>query len=267
MEETRRGVPIFHGTPQDLPEWKFKVELKIKIVEQINDQGRKAEQMAMLMGDVIDGLRGDALSAAMDLGSVLHRQDGLTSLVTKVERIVIQFKQEEAKALFREGTMTHGLISRQQSESMQQYVIRRRRWYDRLRIMDSETHISENILTDYLLDCSDITETQKLMIKTAVGTGTKWKFDNVALKLKEHHVKIHLNERSKHTTKEPHKGFRSWGNRPAFRRPTRHVAHMATEDDQSVPDDIEDNSEDPDEEEEDDATCYNCVSCGPDEEF
>ena len=80
-------------------------------------------------------------------------------------------------------------------------------------------------------------------------------------------MKIHRNERSKHTTKEPHKGFRSWGNRPAFRPPTRHLAHMATEDDQSVPDDIEDNSEDPDEEEEDDATCYNCVSCGPDEEF
>ena len=42
MEETRQGVPIFHGTPQDLPEWKFKVELKIKIVESINDPGRKA---------------------------------------------------------------------------------------------------------------------------------------------------------------------------------------------------------------------------------
>ena len=137
--------------------------------------------MAKLMGDVIDGLRGDALNAAMDLGPVLHRQDGLTSLATKVERIVIQFKQEEAKALFREGTITHGLISRQPSESMQQYVVRRKRWYDRLKIMDSETNISENILTDYLLDCSDITETQKLMIKTAVGTGTKWRFENVAL--------------------------------------------------------------------------------------
>ena len=74
MEETRRGVPIFHGTPQDLPEWKFKVELKIEIVEQTNDPGRKAELMAKLMGDVIDGLRGDTLNAAMDLGSVLHRQ-------------------------------------------------------------------------------------------------------------------------------------------------------------------------------------------------
>ena len=59
---------------------------------------------------------------------MLHRQDGLTSLATKVERIVIQFKQEEAKALFREGTNTYGLISRQPSESMQQYVIRRKRW-------------------------------------------------------------------------------------------------------------------------------------------
>ena len=28
MEETRQGVPIFHRTPQDLPEWKFKVELE-----------------------------------------------------------------------------------------------------------------------------------------------------------------------------------------------------------------------------------------------
>ena len=112
MEETRRRVPIFHGTPQDLPEWKFNVELKIKIVEQMNDPGRKAELMAKLTGDIVDGLRGDALGVAMDLGSVLHRQDGLTSLVAKVERIVIQFKQEEAKALFREGTMTHGLISR-----------------------------------------------------------------------------------------------------------------------------------------------------------
>ena len=85
---------------------------------------------------------------------------------------------------------------------MQQYVIRRKRWYDRLKIMDSQTNISENILTDYLLDCSDITETQKLMIKTAVGTGTKWTFDSVALKLKEHRAKIHLNERVKQTTKD-----------------------------------------------------------------
>ena len=128
MEKTRQGVPIFHGTPQDLPEWKFKVELKIKIVEQTNDPGRKAELMAKSMGDVIDVLRGDALNAAMDLGPVLHGPEGLSSLVTKVERMVIQFKQEEAKALFREGTITHGLISRQPSESMQQYVIRRKRW-------------------------------------------------------------------------------------------------------------------------------------------
>ena len=88
MEETRRGVPIFHGTPQDLPEWKFKVELKIKIVEQkILDE--RQSFMAKWMGDVIDGLRGDALNAAMDLGPVLHGPEGLSSLVTKVERMVI----------------------------------------------------------------------------------------------------------------------------------------------------------------------------------
>ena len=83
-----------------MPERRFKVELKIKIVEQINDPGRKAELMAKLMGDIIDGLRGDALNAAMDLGPVFHGPKGLSSLVTKVERMVIQFKQEEAKALF-----------------------------------------------------------------------------------------------------------------------------------------------------------------------
>ena len=56
--------------------WKFNVELKIKIVEQINDPVRKAELMAKLMGDIIDGLRGDALNAAMDLGPVLHGPEG-----------------------------------------------------------------------------------------------------------------------------------------------------------------------------------------------
>ena len=102
MEETRQGTPIFHGTPQDLPEWKFKVEMRMRCVESITDDGRREEAKAKLLSEVIDGLRGDALNAAMDLGSVLYNfPDGCLRLVTKIERTVIQFKEEEAKALFR----------------------------------------------------------------------------------------------------------------------------------------------------------------------
>lgn len=149
-----------------------------------------------LASDIIDGFRGDALSGAMGLVDLLHSvPNGLTSLVTKIERIVIQFKQEEAKALFREGSSVSGLISRHPSESMQQYGIRRKSLYERLKLMDPSTTISDNILTDYRLDCSNINETQKLMMKTAVGAGTKWKFDDIPNKLKEHHVRIHLSEK------------------------------------------------------------------------
>ena len=75
MDETRQGIPIFNGTPQYLPEWKFKVETKIKAVKAIADVSKREEFKVKLLSDIIDGLRGDALNAAMDMG------DSLLSLI------------------------------------------------------------------------------------------------------------------------------------------------------------------------------------------
>ena len=114
-------------------------------------------------------------------------------------------------------------------------------------------------MISYLLDCSNISDNQKLMIKTAVGTGNKWKFDAVAQRLNEHHVRIHLSERAtQSTTKHAHSGkFRSWAPRTAFRRQS-HVAHLGVAQDEevndeasTVPDDNEPDAED---------ACYMCTS-------
>ena len=122
------------------------------------------------------------------------------------------------------------------------------------------------------------------MIKTAVGSGGKWKFDAVAAKLKEHRVKIHLSDNARpafrrHGSESTRSTFRRPRTRddarPTYRRQhddsarsayrRQHIAHLSV--DAGDYDDCHHSAEDTAAEEDEDPQCYVCQSCGPDEDF
>eukprot|EP00975_Prorocentrum_lima_P024187 5089484-Prorocentrum_lima.AAC.1 len=96
------------------------------------------------------------------------------------------------RVTFHAGTRIDGPVARQAGETKMEYITRRRRWFQRLTSLDGETTVSENILADYLLDCSGLTFEHKLMIRTVCGN--RRKFDEIALALRQQHPRVHLRE-------------------------------------------------------------------------
>ena len=87
MTETKAGIPHFSGAASTLQEWKFKVITKKTALMAIKDVDVRRERMAELTSKVTDGLAGEALKIAMDLGGYeLSREDGITKLIEAVEK-------------------------------------------------------------------------------------------------------------------------------------------------------------------------------------
>ena len=95
----------------------------------------------------------------------------------------------EAMELYKEGSKSKGMLPRQMGESMQSYVLRRKRWWTRLKALDEKYSVSENILTDMLLDGSRLNTQERLMILTSVGN--KKIFQQVADAMLTHHPRLH----------------------------------------------------------------------------
>ena len=198
LHETRAGIPQFSGTAYLLPEWKFKVLRKRAALNTINNDELREEKLAELMSKIIDGLTDDALRVSMDLGeSALSATDGIDTLVKAMEAMVGEFKEDEARELFHLGTKSEGAMTRQTGESMTSYITRRKRWFSRLKSIDNNTSVSENILVDYLMDGAGISYQEKLMIRTVCGNDKD--FETIALALRKHHARIHLAEKRRIT--------------------------------------------------------------------
>ena len=82
------------------------------------DEIQRKERMAELISRVADGLSGDALKVAMDLGDELEKDDGLQTLIDRIDSYVTTFKEDEARELFHIGSRTDGPLARQQGEPM-----------------------------------------------------------------------------------------------------------------------------------------------------
>lgn len=215
-EETKKGQPIFDGAPSQFQEWEFRVELRAESIE----EGKEAKAI----GEVIDGLRGDALQIAMDIGRAeLIKAGGLNILVQKInDELVFPSKKLEAKELYAQGHKVGGYLARQGGESMRSYVARRQRWWKTLQEMDKGVSLSEEIRGDLLLDNADLSKIEKLLILTSTNNETM--FDAVAEALIKQHAKIHLNER----TRSPGQSYKGGGKfRKAFG--PRFAAHFGTE--------------------------------------
>ena len=127
----------------------------------------QARERALLASKATDVLTDGALKVTMDLGEeALAGQDGMEQLILAMEEHAMQYKSDEARDLFHAGTQVDGAMARQPGETMTSYIARRRRWFQRLQALDSETKVSENILADYLPACSGLERNHWLLIRT-----------------------------------------------------------------------------------------------------
>ena len=179
LGETRAGMPLYSGTAFGLTEWAFKVRNRARVPAATVDPEAKAIKLATLITQVIEGLTDDALKIAMDMTEVEIASDtAVETLIGRIEVHVSEFKKHEAKELYKAGIKTSGLMCRQPSEPMRSYTTRRKRWYARLRNLDAGMQVSEPLLTEQLLDCASLNESQKLSIRTV--TGNSEVFDTVS---------------------------------------------------------------------------------------
>ena len=109
VEESSKGVIVYDGRPAEFFDWEFRTTLKYEILKTENDAGKRVK----IINQVVDGLRGDALQTAQDLGiSELIKDDGLNILVKSMTAMVFPQKNLEAKELYDVGHQKTGILCR-----------------------------------------------------------------------------------------------------------------------------------------------------------
>ena len=112
-------------TQQVSMKWEFRTRLRIA--------SKHGDQHIEAMSNVCDGLRGDAFVAAQETGFdnvfwiIDGRPCGIDTLINHMRGMVFPWTEHESKELFRQHCRPGGPLSRQNGESMKQYVSRRRR--------------------------------------------------------------------------------------------------------------------------------------------
>ena len=197
-EGTRDGVPIYDGSAAGFHDWSFRTQVKWSAA--------KAEDKSRVMSQIIEGLRGDAADIVRDIGVVdVLKEDGLTVLTEALRKHVYPKKAAEAKLLYRHGHKQKGILTRQPSEPIANYISRRRRWWNQLKALDPTIEISEEVRGELMLDASNLSKIEKLLVLTSSGNDNK--FESIAKALMDHHALIHVDEKGeKNPSKQPHKG-------------------------------------------------------------
>ena len=161
--------------------------------------------------------------------SVLKQSDAAVQLIEAVRNHAFPIKELEAKELYRMGTSSSGILSRQAGERMTSYMSRRHRWWKKLQSLDESIPVSETIRANYFskeLIISNLDRKEKFMILTAVND--KPTIENVESTLGRQHNKIHVYE--KKTKKE--NGFKQTS-KPFYKKPFasgKSKAYLAGED-------------------------------------
>ena len=213
------------------------------------------------MSRVVDGLRGDAFTIAREVG--LERlwfvggvpeeeqsywdgdwdttyKPGVDILIDAIRASVFPLTTYEAKELFRQYCKPSGSLSRQNGESMQQYISRRRRCWKLLKELDPEIVLSEGHRADMLLDLAGLDRNERTMIQASIGNARD--FDKIADALVVQHPRIHLKGISKPTRPKggkpsgkgnsgSHKGKgKGKGGNSRWRNPSGFAFHATEED-------------------------------------
>ena len=210
-ELTKHGVFIYDGSALHFDEWKFSTLARVA--------GTKEEDVPSLPARILEGLRGEALRVAMDIGVAgLTKEGALQTLVDDLEKLVFPLRSAEAAELYHEGAKPFGKLSRQRGEAMSAYIARRRRWWTKLKTLDPDTSVSDNILADMLLQGSRLDKTERLMIMATVNNAKD--FEKIATALREQHSKIHIEETNRNHGDESGSSRHERGRGGPARRPS-----------------------------------------------
>ena len=130
---------------------------------------------------MVDGLRGEAFIIAKEVGLDRRWQPGsiedademikpgVDTLIDAIRSSVFPLTTYEAKELFRQYCNPNGPLSRQNGESMQQYVSRRSRCWKLLTELDPDIALSEGHRADMLLDLAGLDRNERTMIQASIG--------------------------------------------------------------------------------------------------
>ena len=226
--EGKFGIPRYGGDAAGLHEYAYRVRMRMQR-EALMDK-TEAKKNGPLGLRLVEGLRGQALRIAQSLDpKVLSADDGPEKLLQLFEQVLKPKKAQEARELYAAGSRDGGLLSRQMSEPMSSYVLRRKAWWQALRQLDSTMQVSEGILAEQMLLNAGVSEDQRLMIRTVLGNDLD--VEKVSSELLNQHPRIH--EREKHRGK----GYGGSGGYQHHRQPWKkpfHKGHRSyhAEDDQ-----------------------------------
>ena len=190
--ETRSGANIYDGDAASFHEWEFRTRLRIG--------GKTGDQYIEAMSKVCDGLRGEAFVAAQEVGFdnlceiVDETPRGIDTLISHMRGVVFSLTEHESKELFRQYCRPRGPLSRQNEESMKQYVSRRRHYWTLLVEMDLVIHLSEGHRSDMLLDLIGLTRDERVMVQASINNERD--FTELPKPSSIKNPRIHLREKS-----------------------------------------------------------------------
>ena len=152
---TKSGSYIYHGDAAHFHEWEFRTRLRVKAA------GSEPDKYADAMSRVVDGLRGESFIIAKEVGlerlwhvggddmeeeSDTPSKPGVDILIDAIRSSVFPLTTYEAKELFRRYCKPTGSLSRQDGESMQQYISRRRRCWKLLQELSPRSRLAKVIV-------------------------------------------------------------------------------------------------------------------------
>ena len=132
--ETLAGVHIYYGDAASFHEWEFRTRLRIA--------GKSGDQSIEAMSKSVMDCVVTQFVAAQEVGFdssceiVDGRPRGIDTLIQHMRGMGFPLTEHESKELFRQYCCPGGPLSRQNCESMKQYVSRRRRCWTLLTQMD-----------------------------------------------------------------------------------------------------------------------------------
>ena len=98
-DETKAGFVYYNGSAQDYAFWMFKTDLKMKTT--------KEDDFPSAVHRLVESLRGDALTIAMQIGTdalIMTDRTGIQLLIDRMREHVFPIIKDEVKALYSRGS-------------------------------------------------------------------------------------------------------------------------------------------------------------------
>ena len=181
-EETRQGMTVFAGDAASFHEWQFRLQIK--------KSSCKAEELPALTAKVVDALRGEALSCAMEIGlTKLMEANGLDLLVQKVQERLFPQRTAEAREQLKQAMRIGGPMSQVPGEPMTSYFSRRCRWWTLVHEMDNTLELGDTVQGSMMLEQGGLSWFEQNMVLTY--TKGQRTMTAIAEALLEQHFDVH----------------------------------------------------------------------------